>query len=72
MAGSRYKAPRSSRPSAHSFALDSGVLDEGSVAEALGHKNKRRHGDVIDGVRNGLIVGTGMWIGLFLVVRLFF
>jgi hypothetical protein len=48
-------------------------LDERSVAKALARKGKEKiPGDVIDGLRNGLIVGAGMWIGIFLVVRIFF
>lgn len=73
MASSRHRVTSPFPRSDHGLALDSGVLDERSVAKALARKGKEKTpGDVIDGLRNGLIVGAGMWIGIFLVVRIFF
>ena len=55
------------------LATDSVILSEDEVARALvGDEKDARHGDVIDGVRNGLIMSAGLWAMLICLGLYFF
>ena len=63
---------RKNREFDHLCGTNSVILDERFVSRALnGEKTDTSEGDVIDGVRNGLIIGAAIWTLLFLAAHIF-
>jgi hypothetical protein len=61
------------QPLEYEAATDSVVLRETAVGKALrGNEDQIHRGDVIDGVRNGMILSGLIWLILFAVAKYVF